>query len=370
MFSADDEWKKSSVKIHVPKEGVKYASEDDTPEFEVKGIWHQSLLGVIKSAYEDKSQKYLHNIPFKLYHCDEPTLDSDSTMHNSSDSAPGEHVWTELYNSDAVLEEQVKIDALSRNSEDADTVEYVATPIMEYSDASHLTSFESAYLWPIYNWIGALTKYLRVKPSSLSAHHIAYIPKDFYLRVYNTAATPDVLQFCRSQLVQKIWDLLLNEKFMHTYQHRILVMCSNGIIRCLFLRIIMYSADYPERIALACMHFLMRCPCPICLVHKEKIMLMSSKCNSLIAMAHKWVFEKEFSIGSAMINHLLASIPLVLTRSTFSECFSSYNFNFYSMFVPDVLHEFELGVFKAIFAHNLWILYLFDFNNLTTLNSQ
>ncbi|KAG2136441.1 hypothetical protein DEU56DRAFT_710907, partial [Suillus clintonianus] len=32
-----------------------------------------------------------------------------------------------------------------------------------------------------------------------------------------------------------------------------------------------YAADYPEKILLACVKFLGRCPCPRCLVNKDKI---------------------------------------------------------------------------------------------------
>ena len=71
--------------------------------------------------------------------------------------------------------------------------------------------------------------------------------QDFYTQVYGTAATPDVLRFCRSQVIQKVWDLLLDEEFMHAYQHGILVTCGDGIVRRLFPRIMTYSADYPER---------------------------------------------------------------------------------------------------------------------------
>ena len=40
------------------------------------------------------------------------------------------------------------------------------------------------------------------------------------------------------------------------------------------------------------------------------------------------------------------------------------------MFVPDLLHEFELGVWKAIFTHLLRILYSCGGNTIQTLNSR
>jgi len=44
-------------------------------------------------------------------------------------------------------------------------------------------------------------------------------------------------------------------------------------------------------------------------------------------------------------------------QSAFSLRLSKFGFNFYSMFVPDLLHEFELGVFKAFLIHFLRILH-------------
>jgi hypothetical protein len=43
-------------------------------------------------------------------------------------------------------------------------------------------------------------------------------------------------------------------------------------------------------------------------------------------------------------------------------------FNFYKMFVPDMLHEFELGVWKATFTHLMRILYADGDDSIQTLN--
>jgi len=40
------------------------------------------------------------------------------------------------------------------------------------------------------------------------------------------------------------------------------------------------------------------------------------------------------------------------------------------MFVPDLLHEFELGVWKAVFIHLLRILHSCGENKIQTLNSR
>ena len=41
----------------------------------------------------------------------------------------------------------------------------------------------------------------------------------------------------------------------------------------------------------------------------------------------------------------------------FSQFLLPHRFNFYRLFVVDVLHEIEIGIFKQIFTHLVWILY-------------
>jgi len=51
--------------------------------------------------------------------------------------------------------------------------------IIFYSDATHLTSFGTASLYPMYMYVGNQSQYTHAKPSEFTAHHIAYIPKVF-----------------------------------------------------------------------------------------------------------------------------------------------------------------------------------------------
>ena len=50
--------------------------------------------------------------------------------------------------------------------------------------------------------------------------------------------------------------------------------------------------------------------------------------------------------------------------------FSTFNFNFYQMFVPDILHEFELGVWKMDFTHILRVLHSLPGSKLAELNAR
>lgn len=94
--------------------------------------------------------------------------------------------------------------------------------------------------------------------------------------------------------MQAVWRFLLDEDFINAYKTGIVIKFPDGIFRRVFPRIFTYAADYPEkyicdhiyinlltlsfnRILLACMKFLGRCPCPRCFVSKEKIDCLGGK---------------------------------------------------------------------------------------------
>jgi hypothetical protein len=44
---------------------------------------------------------------------------------------------------------------------------------------------------------------------------------------------------------------------------------------------------------------------------------------------------------------------MLLSQNAFSDILFGVGFNLYSMFLPDLMHEFELGIWKALFIHLL-----------------
>jgi hypothetical protein len=158
IFFTADGWHEGLVKIHLSKEEVKYSSKGNAPETKIKGIWYRLLQDLIKSMYEDKMQTHFHMIPHKLF-CQKDS--EDNILSTAEDLKPSSKcVFSELYNSDAMLEKQKKINAKLWNPEDDDSIEYCVAPLMAWSDATHLTSFGSAYLWPFYIFPGSLSKYM------------------------------------------------------------------------------------------------------------------------------------------------------------------------------------------------------------------
>jgi hypothetical protein len=82
-----------------------------------------------------------------------------------------------------MLEEDAKIQALPRDPGDDSDMEMAIAPILVWSDSTHLTSFGTASLWPIYIYFGNLSKYLRGKPTAFAAHHLAYIPSVHFILI-------------------------------------------------------------------------------------------------------------------------------------------------------------------------------------------
>lgn len=160
-FPSKDGWKETSVMIRLPAEKVRHTSEDDAPRFEVDGLFYRPLKDVIVSAFQEATAETFHITPFRLF-------------WQRSEGEPAERVISELYNSDAMISEHQKIQAQPR--EPGCTLETVVGAIMLWSDSTHLANFGTASLWPIYAYFGNQSKYIRGKPTSFAAHHIAYIP--------------------------------------------------------------------------------------------------------------------------------------------------------------------------------------------------
>ncbi|OCH83665.1 hypothetical protein OBBRIDRAFT_765060 [Obba rivulosa] len=370
-FSANDGWQEASVTIKLPKEGVSYASEVEASELEIHGIQYRPILDVLKAAYQDPAAAKYHYNPFKMFW--------QPDAEDGQDPPPPERVYSEIYNSDAMIDEDRKIQDQLRDPGDPDDMEYAVAPIMLWSDSTHLANFGTASLWPIYLYLGNESKYSRCKPSAQSAQHLAYIPsipdviQDVYRKLYGITATALVLTFCKRELFQAIWLLLLDAEFIDAYLHGFVLLCADGIKRRLFPRILTYSADYPEKILIACIRFLAQCPCPTCHVEKSNIASMGNKSDmkqrkdhpredtarvrDKIAIARKWVFECGYALSSKRLGRVLDYASLIPIQSAFSQRLSSFGFNHYSLLVPDLLHEFELGVWKAVFTHLMRILY-------------
>ena len=157
------------------------------------------------------------------------------------------------------------------------------------------------------------------------------------MRHFKKPITGEVLKFCRRELFQQVWLLLLDEDFMRAYVEGILVECGDGVVRRLFPRIFTYIADYPEkyvffrtlqhmtdlcfRILATALKPLARCLCPRCLVTKDEVRdagtekdtqrvkkrrIDSEALRENIQRARRSVF-KGFSLTGDIVQHRLES---------------------------------------------------------------
>jgi hypothetical protein len=67
------------------------------------------------------------------------------------------------------------------------------------------------------------------------------------MAIFGEPTTSQVYMHCKRELMQAIWALLLDEKFMHAYEYSIMIKCGDGVTCRVFPWFFTYSADYPEK---------------------------------------------------------------------------------------------------------------------------
>ena len=101
----------------------------------------------------------MHYTPYKEYW--KPFPESSS-----------ERVYGELYSCDDWLEAHEEVQKLPK----LHGIDNFVLPVILYSDSTHLANFGTASLWPLYCYLGGISKYSRCKSTEAVCHHLAYIP--------------------------------------------------------------------------------------------------------------------------------------------------------------------------------------------------
>ncbi|KAI0716914.1 hypothetical protein C8Q76DRAFT_420457 [Earliella scabrosa] len=372
-------WRQTSVAFRVPKEGCHLASEADAPLYTVDNVLVRSLLDAFVESCTSPNAVHYHWISHKTFWRQDATANSDdSTGERVCRRIRDTRIYTDIFNSDAMIECDAAIRARPREPDDPPDLEYAAGPIMLYSDSTHLANFGTASLWPIYMYNGSESKYSRARPSSFSAQHIAYVPSlpdsftDWYVQECGDTPRPEMLTFCRRELYQAVMLLLLDDRFMYAYAHGHVVECGDQIRRRMFPRFFIHSADYVEKILATCLKYFAKCPCPRCLIEKDHLPDMGTRADHFrrrktrtdnayiqgrIKLARKWLFEDGVPLTSVWLKRILDPLSLTPTRPALSAKLSDYGLDVYSLYVPDLLHEFELGVWKNTLTHLVRILH-------------
>ncbi|KIM62638.1 hypothetical protein SCLCIDRAFT_119251 [Scleroderma citrinum Foug A] len=93
-----------------------------------------------------------------------------------------------------------------------------------------------------------------------------------------------------------------------------------------------------------------------------------------VAAARDAIYKHEAPIKGAFPELQLKAFSLVPTFNAFADALGPLGFNIYRALTVDLLHEFELGIFKSVFKHLLWLLHainpIFGTNLVTTLDAQ
>ena len=108
----------------------------------------------------------------------------------------------------------------------------------------------------------------------------------------------------------------------------------------------------------------------------------------LIEGAQKVIFNVGQSVVSQAVENMIGAKSLmpmhvsttctdqlqptdfIIVQNAFSDTLGRLGFNFYSIFVPDFMHEFELGVQKATIMHLIHILFELGDNTIQELNAR
>ena len=142
---SQDGWHEAKVDIQIP---VASRTKPPPPSrtFSIPGFHHRSLVEVIKAAWSESTAKRFHLSPFKRIHIDPKTKVET-------------RVYDEVYTSDAWIEAHDNLQ--KQPNEPGCRLEKVIAGLMFWSDSTHLTSFSTAKVWPLYLYFANLSKYIR-----------------------------------------------------------------------------------------------------------------------------------------------------------------------------------------------------------------
>jgi hypothetical protein len=154
----DAGWKRSPITISVP-----FHSRAKTPgpkDYLVGHLFHRSLVSVIREKLTNQEHmQHFHYEPFEVF-------------WKPDDASPDVRVHGELYTSPAFIDAHRELQ--QSPGEPGCDLPRVLIAMMFWSDATHLTSFGTAKLWPCYLYFGNESKYRRCKPTCNLCNHVAY----------------------------------------------------------------------------------------------------------------------------------------------------------------------------------------------------
>ncbi|TEB23227.1 hypothetical protein FA13DRAFT_1640158, partial [Coprinellus micaceus] len=362
----DAGWKKTEVKIDVPVHHRMLAGRG--MESHVVGtLHHRGIVSILEEKVRNAADlSFLHLDGHELRWKPDKSKDSEF------------RVISELYNSNVFLKAESEIRDNPPPQIQGCSLQRVVVGIQFWSDATHLSAFSTSKIWPLYMIIGNESKHRRGKGIGESYHHVAYfdsISDDFkdYLIGRTGGRIPDgLMAHLNRECFHAQWVILLDDELLKAISEGVVIECSDGVKRRFFIRILTYSTDYPERKVF--LHSTIKtqgdCPCASCLTERGNFDQMGTlddtsfrKANPRVdSITRQAMVDKARTIikgGKAVSGK---PVKRVLSHSNapvenaFSKRLSSTGFNVFSTLVVDVLHEYEIGVWKALFLHLIRVL--------------
>ncbi|KAG1842190.1 hypothetical protein DFJ58DRAFT_732177 [Suillus subalutaceus] len=349
----DAGWCKTQVTIQVPFSRT--TAQPGIRPYVAADLYHRSLISVIcEKLSNPQDDELFHYEPYQL-RWSAPHLPCEVDIQG------------ELYTSLAFMD-------MHRELQESPREEGCDLP-----HATHLTTFGNAKLWPLYMYFGNEPKYCHCKPSCNLANHVAYFQKlpDSFKDFTGTytggkGVGREYTTHCQRELFQAQWKVLLDHEFLEAYEHGIVILCCDGIKHRFYPRLFTYSADYPEKVLVATIRQLGGCPCTRCLIPTTHLHHLGMSCDrqqrSMMARSHAlrsqpvatargFIYEKNYGIDSVAVESLLKPDLWVPNLNSLSDSLSAFGFNVFAALVVDLLHEFELGVWRMLLVHLLRILF-------------
>ena len=159
----DADWTCTPVSISIPYQtcrGILADSDAGPRNYTVGDFHYRSLVSIIWEKITGLTEgNQFHFEPFEL-------------LWKKPGHANPVHVQGEMYSSPTWIKAHKDLEDLPR--EPGCQLQRIVLVLMFWSDATHLTMFGDAKLWPLYLFFGNDTKYHQCKPSCHLCEHVAY----------------------------------------------------------------------------------------------------------------------------------------------------------------------------------------------------
>lgn len=155
-------WMKTPIQISVPFH--RRTKKPGAQPYVGGDLYHRSIMDTVRERIMDPHlAQHFHLQPYELLW---------SMGHIGDQSNPEVRVYGELYTSPAFIDAHRELHEAP--GEPGCDLPRVVVALMFWSDATHLTSFGNAKIWPLYMFFGNESKYRRCQPSNNLCCHIAY----------------------------------------------------------------------------------------------------------------------------------------------------------------------------------------------------